>query len=320
MRPAPPPDTPVRPADDPAALDAAAEILAAGGCVAVPTETVYGLAADACDGEAVAGIYEAKGRPSFNPLIAHCDTSERAASLVELGEIGTALARAYWPGPLTLVAPRKAGSCVSDLAAAGLETLAVRVPRSPALQALIARLDRPLAAPSANASGQVSPSTAAHVKESLNGRIHLILDGGPCAVGVESAIVDVSIDPPRLLRPGGITREALEAVCGPLAAASASITAPGMLTSHYAPRAAIRLNATEAKRGEVYLAFGPHPEMEGVEIFNLSPKKDLAQAAANLFAGLRALDARADRIAVAPIPLDGLGEAINDRLTRAAAR
>ncbi len=320
MRPAPPSDTPIRPADDPAALEAAAEILAAGGCVAVPTETVYGLAADACDGEAVAGIYEAKGRPSFNPLISHCDTFERAASLVELGEIGTALARAFWPGPLTLVGLRKAGSGVSDLAAAGLETLAVRVPRSPALQALIARLDRPLAAPSANASGQVSPSTAAHVKESLNGRIHLILDGGPCAVGVESAIVDVSVDPPRLLRPGGIAREALEAVCGPLAAAGASITAPGMLTSHYAPRAVIRLNATEAKRGEVYLAFGPHLEMEGVEIFNLSPQKDLAQAAANLFAGLRALDARADRIAVAPIPLDGLGEAINDRLARAAAR
>lgn len=320
MRPAPPSETPIRPVDDPAALDAAAEILAAGGCVAVPTETVYGLAADACDGEAVAGIYEAKGRPSFNPLIAHCDTFERAASLVALGETGDALARAFWPGPLTLVARRKAGSGVSDLAAAGLETLAVRVPRSPALQGLIARLDRPLAAPSANASGQVSPTTAAHVKASLNGRIQLILDGGPCAVGVESAIVDVSVDPPRLLRPGGIAREALEAVCGPLAAAGASITAPGMLTSHYAPRAVIRLNATEAKRGEAYLAFGPHPEMEGVEIFNLSPKKDLAQAAANLFSGLRALDARADEIAVAPIPLDGLGEAINDRLARAAAR
>jgi L-threonylcarbamoyladenylate synthase len=320
MRPAPPPDTPVRPADDPAALDAAAGILAAGGCVAVPTETVYGLAADACDGEAVAGVYAAKGRPSFNPLIAHCDTFERAASLVELGDTAAALARAFWPGPLTLVAPRKAGSGVSDLAAAGLATLAVRVPRSPALQSLIARLDRPLAAPSANASGQVSPSTAAHVKESLNGRIHLILDGGPCAVGVESAIVDVCADPPRLLRPGGISREALEAVCGPLAAAGAAITAPGMLTSHYAPKAAIRLNATGAEHGEAYLAFGMHSEMERIEIFNLSPSRDLAEAAANLFVGLRVLDALSNRIAVAPIPRHGLGEAINDRLARAAAR
>ncbi|MEQ8433360.1 MAG: L-threonylcarbamoyladenylate synthase [Oceanicaulis sp.] len=319
MRPGPPSDTPIRPAGDPAALDAAAGILAAGGCVAVPTETVYGLAADACDGEAVAGIYEAKGRPSFNPLIAHCDTFERADALVELGDTGTALARAFWPGPLTLVGLRKAGSGVSDLAAAGLETLAVRVPRSPALQALIARLDRPLAAPSANASGQVSPSTAAHVKDSLNGRIHLILDGGPCAVGVESAIVDVSVNPPRLLRPGGISREALETVCGPLADAGAAITAPGMLTSHYAPNATLRLDATTAEHGEAYLAFGPHPEMEGIEIFNLSPSKDLAEAAANLFAGLRVLDARANRIAAAPIPRHGLGEAINDRLARAAA-
>jgi len=293
--------------------------LAAGGCVAVPTETVYGLAADACDAEAVAGIYEAKGRPSFNPLIIHCDTPERAASLVALGDTGAALAQAFWPGPLTLVAARKPGSCVSDLAAAGLETLAVRVPRSQALQALIARLDRPLAAPSANASGQVSPSTAAHVKESLNGRIHLILDGGPCAVGVESAIVDVSLAPPRLLRPGGVSRETLEAVCGPLVGAGPSITAPGMLASHYAPRAAIRMNAISAQAGECYLAFGPHPEMEDIEIFNLSVSKDLAEAASNLFAGLRCLDALADQIAVAPIPSHGLGEAINDRLRRAAA-
>ncbi|MEQ8404123.1 MAG: L-threonylcarbamoyladenylate synthase [Oceanicaulis sp.] len=320
MRPLPPHDTPIRPAGDPAAIDEAAATLAAGGCVALPTETVYGLAADATHGEAVAGIYDAKGRPRFNPLIAHCDSRERAAALVRLGETGTALARAFWPGPLTLVAPRRSGAPVSDLAAAGLETLAVRVPRSPALAALVARLDRPLAAPSANASGQVSPTTAGHVKDSLNGRIHLILDGGACPVGVESAIVDVSVSPPRLLRPGGIARETLEAVCGPLAAPGDAVAAPGMLSSHYAPRAAIRLDATEAERGEAYLAFGAHPEMEAVEIFNLSSVSDLAEAAANLFSGLRMLDARAERIAVAPIPRTGLGEAINDRLMRAAAR
>ncbi|MGJ3231456.1 MAG: L-threonylcarbamoyladenylate synthase [Oceanicaulis sp.] len=320
MRPAPPPDTPILPADDPAALDRAADLLAAGGCVALPTETVYGLAADATNGEAVAGIYAAKGRPRFNPLIAHCDTLARVRGLVDLGPTGEALAAAFWPGPLTLVAPRAARAPVSDLAAAGLATLAVRAPRSPALAALCARLDRPLAAPSANASGQVSPTTALHVKESLNGRVHLILDGGPCPVGVESAIVDVGAAPPRLLRPGGIAREALEAVCGPLGAADGNVTAPGMLASHYAPRAVLRLNATEAKRGEAYLAFGPHAHMEGVEIFNLSTSSDLAEAAANLFSGLHTLDARASTIAVAPIPATGLGEAINDRLARAAVR
>ena len=320
MRPAPPSDTPIRPADDPAALDAAAEILAAGGCVAVPTETVYGLAADAGSGEAVAGIYEAKGRPRFNPLIAHCEDRARADALVDLGPVGSALAEAFWPGPLTLVAPRRSGAPVSDLAAAGLSTLAVRTPRSAALQALIARLDRPLAAPSANASGEVSPTTARHVKASLNGRIHLILDGGPCPVGVESTIVDVSAGPPRLLRPGGIARTALEAICGPQAGAGDAITAPGMLTSHYAPRAALRLDAAAPDLGEAFLAFGEPPaELEG-PVFNLSPTRDLAEAAARLFEGLRTLDAQADRIAAAPVPAEGLGEAINDRLRRAAAQ
>ncbi|MFP4518968.1 MAG: L-threonylcarbamoyladenylate synthase [Oceanicaulis sp.] len=320
MRLDPPSDTPIRPAGDPAALDEAAAILAAGGCVAVPTETVYGLAADASSGAAVAGIYEAKGRPRFNPLIAHCDTAERAARLVDLGPVGARLAEAFWPGPLTLVGPQRAGSAVSDLTAAGLATLAVRVPRSPALAALIARLDRPLAAPSANASGQVSPTTAAHVKDSLNGRIHLILDAGPCAVGVESAIVDVAHTPPRLLRPGGLAREVLEPVCGPLQAPGGGVTAPGMLTTHYAPQAALRLDATDVRPGEAYLAFGPHPLVEAIEIFNLSPSQSLAEAAANLFSGLRTLDARAEKIAAAPIPRQGLGEAINDRLARAAAR
>lgn len=320
MRPVPPSDTPIRPAGDPDALARAASILAEGGCVAAPTETVYGLAADATCGEAVAGIYQAKARPRFNPLIAHCDTTARAAALVDLGEIGARLAEAFWPGPLTLVAPRRPGCPVSDLAGAGLPTLAVRVPRSPAIAQLVADLDRPLAAPSANSSGEVSPTTAGHVKDSLNGRIHLILDGGPSPVGVESTIIDLSGPQPRLLRPGGLAREVLESVAGRLAAPGDQIAAPGMLASHYAPRAAVRLHATSPEPDESYLAFGAPPSVDCVEIFNLSDKQDLAEAAANLFAGLRALDSRSSRIAVAPIPNTGLGEAINDRLARAAVR
>ena len=319
----PPHDTPILDAADPAALDQAAEILVAGGCVAVPTETVYGLAADAGCGEAVAGIYEAKGRPRFNPLIAHVDTIDRAEALLDLPDAALILARAVWPGPLTLVARRRAAAPVSELAAAGLDTLAVRLPASPALTGLVARLDRPLAAPSANASGQVSPTTAAHVKEGLNGRIHLILDGGPCPVGVESTIVSFADpDRPALLRPGGLARETIEAHIGELSAPRVDPNAPqapGQLSSHYAPRAALRLNAKSVREGEAYLGFGAHPELEVYDFFNLSPSSDLAEAAANLFAGLRALDRAAKRIAVAPIPDHGLGEAINDRLRRAAA-
>ena len=323
MRPSPPDDTPILDAADPAALDRAAGLLDAGGCVAVPTETVYGLAADAACGEAVAGVYDAKDRPRFNPLIAHVDTIERARSLVELPDAALRLAEAIWPGPLTLVARRRPGAPVSDLAAAGLDTLAVRLPASPALTGLVARLGQPLAAPSANPSGQVSPTTAAHVKAGLNGRIPMILDGGPCRVGVESTIVSFA-DPgrPTLLRPGGLAREKITAIIGELGAPRAdpdAPQAPGQLTSHYAPRAALRLNAKSVREGESYLGFGAPPEIEVYDFFNLSATKDLAEAAANLFVGLRALDRAADCIAVAPIPDHGLGEAINDRLRRAAA-
>ncbi|WP_022701736.1 L-threonylcarbamoyladenylate synthase [Oceanicaulis alexandrii] len=323
-RPSPPPDTPILPADDPDALDQAARILKAGGCVAVPTETVYGLACDATNAQAVAGVYEAKGRPSFNPLICHVDTLERARSLVQLDDQGLALAERFWPGPLTLVAPKRTPSPVSELAAAGLDSLAVRLPYSDTLRTLVQRLDAPLAAPSANASGTISPTTAEHVKDSLNGRIHLILDGGPCPVGVESTIVSV-LDPahPVILRPGGIARDALEAVIGvmqrPTPTNHSAPTAPGQLTSHYAPNASVRLNATQPHNNESFLGFGAQPKREGVVFFDLSPSGDLVEAAANLFTGLRWLDRVSDRIAVAPIPETGLGEAINDRLRRAAA-
>ncbi len=323
MRPQPPADTPILPADDPAALDRAADILSAGGCVAVPTETVYGLACDAADGEAVAGVYAAKGRPRFNPLIAHVDGRDRAEALVELPPAAMALADACWPGPLTLVAALRDGAAVSELARAGLDTLAVRWPASAALTALVSRLDRPLAAPSANASGAVSPTTAQHVKDSLNGRINLILDGGACRVGVESTIVSfIEPERPVLLRPGGLDRAVIEAVTGPLKQATVSPdapTSPGQLSSHYAPDAALRLNALTIEPGEAFLAFGPPPTGGQEAVFQLSPSKDLTEAAARLFIGLRELDAGASSIAVAPIPNTGLGEAINDRLRRAAA-
>jgi L-threonylcarbamoyladenylate synthase len=310
-------------ADDPAALDEAARVLARGGLTAVPTETVYGLAADAAQGEAVARLYEAKGRPRFNPLIAHVDSLEMAGRLVDLGETGRALAQAFWPGPLTLVAPMREDAGVASLVTAGLDTLAVRWPDSPALTGLIARLGRPLAAPSANRSGAVSPTTAAHVRDGLDGRIDAILDGGPCRIGVESTIISI-VDPgrPVLLRPGGTPRADIEAVCGPLSAArpdSRRPDAPGQLASHYAPKALMRLNATQPRQGESYLAFGPRPSVVGCDVFNLSDRSDLAEAAANLFAGLRLLDKPGRVIAVAPIPEGGLGEAINDRLRRAAA-
>ena len=323
MRPSPPADTPIRPADDPAALDQAAAILAAGGCVAAPTETVYGLACDASNGEAVAGVYAAKGRPRFNPLIAHVDGIERAETMVQTPPVARALADACWPGPLTLVAKLRDRAPVSDLARAGLSTLAVRHPASPALTALIERLDRPLAAPSANRSGAVSPTTAHHVKDSLNGRIDLILDGGPCRVGMESTIISV-VEPyaPALLRPGGLARRDIEAITGPLTAPPARTDtpdAPGQLSSHYAPSAAVRLNADRAEPGEALLAFGPIRGEAPQHVFQLSEAGDLTEAAARLFEGLRTLDSVAAKIAVAPVPETGLGEAINDRLRRAAA-
>lgn len=324
MHSTPPADTPILNADDPTALDAAAAILGDGGCVALPTETVYGLAADATNGQAVARVYEAKGRPRFNPLIAHVDTLERAHSLIDLPPAAVRLVEAFWPGPLTIVARRRPDAPVSALAAAGLDTLAVRLPASNALHALVRRLDRPLAAPSANPSGAVSPTRADHVKAGLNGRIDLILDGGPCPVGVESTIISF-IDPEHatLLRPGGLARADIETITGPLIAHTPDAehpSAPGQLASHYAPKAAVRMNATSVNPEESYLAFGRHADVASAHYFNLSPAGDLAEAASNLFVGLRTLDEASASIAVAPIPDEGLGEAINDRLRRACVR
>jgi len=304
------------PTDD--ALDRAAKILRAGGLVALPTETVYGLAADAADARAVARLYAAKGRPRFNPLIAHVADRAAAGRIARFTPLADRLAGAFWPGPLTLVLERVPGG-VCDLAAAGLDTLAVRVPAHPAARAVLERVGRPLAAPSANPSEAVSPTTAAHVAEGMGETIDLILDGGPCAVGLESAIVDARGEIGALLRPGGIARAELEAVAGPLAApdAAAGVAAPGMLKRHYAPATPVRLNAAEKREGDVLLGFGGTP---GADL-DLSPSGDLAEAAAALFACLRDLDARgATCLAVAPVPEVGLGEAINDRLRRAAAR
>lgn len=305
-------------APDDAGIARAAALLAEGRLVAFPTETVYGLGADALLGQAVAAIFDAKGRPRFNPLIVHVASPEAARRLIELGDEGRRLAAAFWPGPLTLVGPMRADAGVADLVTAGLPTLAVRVPEHPLALALLRAVGGPVAAPSANPSGRISPTTADHVLEGLSGRIAAVLDGGPCAVGLESTIVGVAGEP-SLLRPGGLPAEAIEAALGrPLAAAGEGITAPGQLASHYAPAARLRLEAESPRPGELWLGFGPSP---GAEL-NLSPTGDLHEAAANLFAHLRALDARAGpgrTIAVAPVPHRGLGAAINDRLARAAA-
>lgn len=304
----------------------AAECLAAGGLVAFPTETVYGLGADGTNGEAVARLYEAKGRPSFNPLIAHLPTLEAAQRVAAFNETALKLARAFWPGPLTLVLPKAPGCPVAGLATAGLDTVAVRIPAHPAAQAILQALGRPVVAPSANRSGHVSPTTAAHVLHDLDGRIDLIVDGGPVHVGVESTIVGCS-GAPVLLRPGGTPRADIETVLGvslgriELAPGHDSPLAPGMLESHYAPKAAVRLNATDIGKDEALLAFGGTlPGAQPGRTLNLSPRGDLIEAAANLFGHLRALDETgAKAIAVMPIPTHGLGEAINDRLRRAAA-
>lgn len=309
-------------AADPEGLAEAGRLLRTGRLVAFPTETVYGLGADATDGQAVAAIYEAKGRPSFNPLIAHLAEPDAARALGRFDAAADALARAFWPGPLTLVVPVAAGAGVSELARAGLDTVGLRVPDHPVARAILTAAGRPIAAPSANRSGHVSPTCAAHVLADLDGRIDAVVDGGPTAVGVESTIIACLGGHPVLLRPGGIARAAAEAVIDrPLAAASGGATiAPGMLASHYAPKAMIRLDARDVLPGEALLAFGPDvPEGAGL-VLNLSPSGNLAEAAANLFGHLRRLDAAgAGRIAVMPIPAQGLGEAIRDRLTRAAA-
>ncbi|MFN3607765.1 MAG: L-threonylcarbamoyladenylate synthase [Hyphomonas sp.] len=296
----------------------AVEILGNGGLVAMPTETVYGLAADASNPEAVVRLYAAKGRPRFNPLIAHVSGQEMARREAQFSPLADRLTQKFWPGPLTLVLPVTPGGTVCDLARSGLQTIGLRCPSHLAAKALITAFGRPVVAPSANRSGHVSPTRAEHVAADLSDRIDLILDGGPCDVGIESTILAVQGESITLLRSGAVPADELEAfVSRPLDRASGlSITAPGMLKSHYAPEAQLRLNAAAPEAGEGYLGFGP-----GVrEGLNLSPTGDLAEAATKLFAMLRALDARYDRIAVAPIPSEGLGEAINDRLARAAYR
>jgi L-threonylcarbamoyladenylate synthase len=304
----------------------AARVLAAGGLVAFPTETVYGLGADATNAEAVARLYEAKGRPSFNPLIAHVTDAAAARALARLDPAAERLAAAFWPGPLTLVLPRRPDCPVAELATAGLDTIAVRVPSHPVARDILAAVGRPLVAPSANRSGHVSPTTAQHVLADLRGRIELIVDGGSTPMGLESTIV-ACLDPAVLLRPGALPRAQIERVVDldePSSAhADAAPVAPGQLASHYAPRARLRLRAQNVQTGEALLAFGP-VAAEGAEraalVLNLSTRGDLIEAAANLFSHLRALDAAgAATIAVMPVPHAGLGEAINDRLARAAA-
>lgn len=306
------------------ALDAALALLAAGEVVAIPTETVYGLAADATSGAAVARIFETKRRPRFNPLIAHVSGLDMAERHGLFDPLSRRLAQRFWPGPLTLVVPKRPQSPVHPLVTAGLDTLAMRHPRGFG-ERLIAAFGRPLAAPSANSSGRVSATTAAHVAADLGSRIRLIVDGGPTPVGVESTIVKVEGGTLRLLRPGGIAAADIEAEagCPLLRGAAAGLEAPGMMRSHYAPRAAIRLDAREVAAGEALLAFGPrraaHAE-RAVATINLSGTGDLREAAANLFAAMQALDGSgASAIAVEPVPAAGLGEAINDRLRRAAA-
>src|ERR1700682_4028436 len=312
-----------------AAVAAAARSLAEGGLVAFPTETVYGLGADATNPAAIARLYQAKGRPSFNPLIAHVRDLSAGMRIGRFEATAITLAKAFWPGPLTLVLP-KANVCpVADLATAGLDTIAIRVPAHPVAREILRAFGGPVVAPSANLSGHVSPTTAAHVQSDLNGRIDLIVDGGAVAVGVESNIVGC-FEAPMLLRPGGLPREAIERVLGRALAQppggadndSGQPLAPGMLASHYAPRTRVRLNAGAVDAGEALLAFGSG-SVPGVDaatiVMNLSPRGDLDEAAANLFGYLRALDTRSARaIAVMPVPHDGLGEAINDRLRRAA--
>lgn len=303
----------------------AAEILRAGGLVAIPTETVYGLAADATNDEAVARIFEVKARPHFNPLIVHVADLAMARRYTEVPPLAERLAAEFWPGPLTLVLKRRDVCEISLLASAGLDTLGVRAPHHPIAQAVIAAAGIPLAAPSANPSGAVSPTRAEHVRDGLGGRVDMILDGGPCPVGLESTIVKIDGERAILLRPGGVSAEAIERIIGrPLGriGKSVGVEAPGMMASHYAPAAALRINVEAPDEKEVFLAFGPAPNDRSYT-FNLSESGDLREAAANLFSYLREADrtcrsAHLKGIAVAPIPTEGLGEAINDRLRRAA--
>jgi L-threonylcarbamoyladenylate synthase len=303
------------PTNDPIA---AATALAEGRLAILPTETVYGLAADAANPAAVAALFEAKGRPRFNPLIAHVLDADAAAALGSLDERGRRLAAAFWPGPLTLVIPYGGGEAVCALARAGLDTIAVRAPAHPMARAVLSQLRRPIAAPSANRSGRPSPTTFADAVVETGASVAVALDGGPCLVGVESTVVALLEGPPRLLRPGGVTRRALEQVVGALAEAQDDgHRSPGRLVRHYAPTAPLRLDAETPRPGEAFLAFGPADS--GPAVFQLSSRRDLREAAANLFSMLRRADAlHPAAIAVAPLPAEGLGEAINDRLRRAA--
>jgi L-threonylcarbamoyladenylate synthase len=312
-------------------LRAASGLMRRGELVAFPTETVYGLGGDARDDRAIARIFAAKRRPRFNPLIVHVRDPAEAGRLARFPPAAQRLAEAFWPGPLTLVLPRAPGDGLSELVTAGLPTVALRVPAHPVAAGLLAAFGGPVAAPSANPSGRVSPTRAEHVLDGLRGRIAAVIDGGPCPIGLESTIIGFEGETPVLLRPGGLTTERIAAIAGaaPLVAdavtdphASPRVSAPGQLASHYAPRAGLRLDAASPGPDEAWLGFGP-VESLGPSL-NLSAKGDLVEAAANLFAHLRALDRMAaeaglDRIAVAPIPREGLGLAINDRLARAAA-
>jgi L-threonylcarbamoyladenylate synthase len=315
---------PANRANDAEAIAQACAHLGAGELVAIPTETVYGLAADAANGEAVARIFKAKGRPRFNPLICHADSLAMAERHGVFDTRARRLAKAFWPGPLTLILPKTPDSPIHDLVSAGLGTIGLRVPAGPA-RGLIAAFKGVVAAPSANLSGRVSPTTAAHVAAQLGGDVALILDAGPAQVGVESTIVALDGPKARLLRPGGLAAEAIEAVLGEKlerVATGDKVEAPGMLASHYAPQTPLRLDATDVQPGEALLAFGPDlPEGADTAVMtrNLSPTGDLTLAAANLFGALHDLDAAgATTIAAMPIPGHGLGEAINDRLARAA--
>lgn len=300
----------------PSVIDIAAETLRKGELVAFPTETVYGLGGDGRSDDAVAAIYAAKGRPDFNPLILHVADIEAADRIANLPDDARLLAEAFWPGPLTLVAPLRPAAGVSTLASAGLPTIALRAPAHPVAQALLGAFGGPLAAPSANPSGRISPTTAEHVMAGLRGRIAGVIDGGPCKVGLESTIIGFDGPAPVLLRAGGLAVEEVERVLArPVQAHQGGITAPGQLVSHYAPNARLRLNASGAEAGEALIGFGDAP---GAAI-NLSPAGDLTEAAARLFSALHEMDARAKAIAVSPIPDHGLGAAINDRLRRAAA-
>ncbi|MCJ8142701.1 L-threonylcarbamoyladenylate synthase [Ancylobacter sp. A5.8] len=328
-RPAAHPPTTRRLAADRAGIEEAARVLRAGGLVALPTETVYGLACDATDPVAVARLYAAKGRPSFNPLIAHVPDLDAARRVGHFPAEALALATRFWPGPLTLVVPAKP-EATSELARAGHSSVAIRVPAHEVALAVLRAAGRPIAAPSANRSGHVSPTTAEHVLADLDGAIDLILDAGPCAVGIESTILDATVAPPALLRPGGLARAEIERALGARLARHATprstadeLIAPGMMASHYAPSVPVRLDAREVRPGEALLTYAgarPPGSAHAAAILDLSPGADLIEAAANLFAHLRALDTTgAAGIAVVPLPREGLGEGIRDRLERAAA-